>query len=83
MSWNYRIVRYANGTGLGLHEVHYDQHGKPSSMTKEPASFQCDEESEGPKGIQLSLAIALQDAIRRDIFNEPKEWAKEKGSTMR
>jgi hypothetical protein len=23
MSWNYRIVRYRNGEGFGLHEVFY------------------------------------------------------------
>ena len=39
MSWNYRIVKYANGDGYGLHEVFYDAAGNPKSMTAEPAGF--------------------------------------------
>lgn len=26
MSWNYRIVEYADGSGFGLHEVYYGWH---------------------------------------------------------
>jgi len=77
MSWNYRIVRYADGTGYGLHEVHYDKKGKPESMTEEPASFVTDEDEGNPiSGILKQLAIAQTDISGQPIFDEPKEWTK-------
>ncbi len=33
MTWNYRIVKYADGSGFGLHEVGYNLMGEPVSMT--------------------------------------------------
>lgn len=41
MSWNYRVIRHEDDTGISytVHECHYDQKGEtiPSSWTKEPA----------------------------------------------
>lgn len=72
MSWNYRIVKYRDGNGFGLHEVQYDKEGLPFSMTEEPASFVAALE-EGPQGIHQSMMMARTDAIRRPIFEEPEE----------
>lgn len=71
MTWNYQIVKYSNGTGYGLHEVHYDADGKPIRMTKEPAGFVGDT----PEEIMMALLIARMDARRSDVFDEPAEWA--------
>ena len=71
MSWNYRIVEYANGTGFGLHEVHYNKQGKAIRMTAEPVRF-ADDSAEELRG---SLAKAKMDASRRPVFQEPPEWA--------
>jgi hypothetical protein len=68
MSWNYRIIHYANGA-YGLHEVHYDDEGNISTRTLEPVSFSCDQE-EGPKGIRSSLRLALADASRLPVVEE-------------
>jgi hypothetical protein len=68
MSWNYRIIHYANGA-YGLHEVHYDDEGNISSRTLEPISFYSDQE-EGPKGIRSSLRLALADASRLPVVEE-------------
>lgn len=73
MSWNYRIVRYRNNEGFGLHEVYYDKEGLPWSMTEEPAAFACDAD-EGPGGIQQSLMMARTDARIRPVFDEPEVW---------
>ena len=73
MTWNYRIVKYRDGSGFGLHEVYYDGQGEPENMTAEPADFVVDAE-EGPDGIVRSLRMALVDAKRRGILDEPKEW---------
>lgn len=69
MTWNYRIIRYANGD-LGLHEVHYGDDGKPESMTKEPASFVA-HASEGRDGITGALKMALEDAVERSTLDDP------------
>lgn len=73
MSWNYRIVKYRDGSGYGLHEVYYDADGKPWGMTRRPCSFGCDLE-EGPQGIVTSLLTARVDARKRAILDEPKKW---------
>ncbi len=71
MSWNYRIVQYANGSGFGLHEVHYDADGHPHSMTSDPTGFVGDT----PGDIQGALMVARLDANRRPVFKEPENWS--------
>ena len=71
MSWNYRIVKYANGSGFGLHEVHYNPNGKETSMTKEPAAFVGDTAEEVRSGVMMAKA----DASKRPVFDEPAEWS--------
>ena len=70
MSWNYRIVRYADGSGYGLHEVHYGSDGTACSMTADAARFDGDTSEE----IRDSLLTAKMDATRRLIFDEPDDW---------
>lgn len=70
MTWNYRIVRHEEAgkeTYLALHEVYYTKAGKPDAWTSDPISFVCDED-EGPEGIRNSLAMALADAVRREVL---------------
>ena len=73
MSWNYRIVKYLDGSGFGLHEVFYDDSDRPWSMTEEAADFRCDAD-EGPQGVRESLLLARVDAIHRPVLKEPKKW---------
>jgi len=70
MSWNYRIVRYADGDGFGLHEVRYDANGKAISMTSAPAGFVGDTEED----IREALLRARMDSVKRPVFDEPIEW---------
>jgi len=70
MSWNYRIVRYKDGSGFGVHEVYYDGCGKPSSMTEQPVPF-C---GDTLKDVRESLKLAHADARRRPVFDEPEGW---------
>lgn len=58
-TWNYRIIDH--GDHLALHEVHYDDDGKPVGYTAEATSFVADPE-EGRAGIISSLRMALGDA---------------------
>lgn len=75
MSWNYRIVRYRNGTGFGLHEVYYNEEGKAWGMTKRPISFSIGK-GEGAKSICESLRRAIACVETKPVFTEPKKWAK-------
>ena len=72
-TWNYRVVRYRDGSGYGLHEVHYDDAGLPWGMTTNPAGFACDID-EGPNGIIESLLMARTDARKRPVLDEPENW---------
>ena len=73
MIWNYRLVRYRDEKGFGLHEVYYDDDGLPCGMTDAPIDFTCGIE-EGPEQIAKGLRMALDDAINRPIFDEPENW---------
>ena len=42
MTWNYRIIRYKGSGHYGLHEVYYDDAGKPVSMTERAVGFTAD-----------------------------------------
>lgn len=71
MSWNYRIVRYKNGGGYGLHEVYYDYEygGKIFGVTEAAVAFVCNAE-EGPEGVKASLLMALADAGKYPVLEE-------------
>lgn len=70
MSWNYRVVRYRNSSGVGLHEVYYDDKGQPWSMTAEPVRFAADSVEE----LTGDLMTAHTDARRRPVLDEPEVW---------
>ena len=75
--WNYRIVKYHDGSGYGLHEVHYDDDGKPRSMTLEPATFSGETSLEVVKGIVKANA----DAATRLVLEEPEAWSTNRNGT--
>lgn len=70
MTWNYRIVEYKNGTGFGLHEVHYNKDGEPISMTDNPAAFV----GASREVVYDSLVRAKMDAMRRPVLQDRPEW---------
>lgn len=72
--WNYRLVKYYHkAAGYAIHEVYYDDDGKPTGMTVNPCSFVGDT----PEETVDALTMALKDAQERDIFEEPEEWAQQ------
>jgi hypothetical protein len=75
VTWNYRIVKYADDSGFGLHRVHYDKDGKEIRMAESPAGFTGDTAAE----LRDALMLARMDARRRPIFDEPPEWAADGG----
>lgn len=73
MTWNYRIIRRRDSRHLALHEVYYDADGQPWGMTESPATFVCDED-EPPSEIADALGLAMEDAIRNSVLDEPETW---------
>ena len=68
MTWSYRIVKYADGSGFGIHEVYYCDDGEEiSTMTKDPIWFVGDT----PEDVRGSLEMAIKDAIYREVLDEP------------
>jgi hypothetical protein len=78
MHWNYRVLRHEDGT-LALHEVFYDEDGKPSMYTTEPISFAVDAD-EGLSALTESLERALRDAKERPVLDASEIGTKPKES---
>lgn len=74
MSWDYRIVKYKDGSGYGLHEVYYDDAGVAWSMTDQPVGFTCHDYEDPKQSIADQLVMAKTNARLRPIFDEPDEW---------
>lgn len=81
MTWNYRIIRHTKPAKLigdemvdcsylAIHEVYYDEDGKPKARSKEPVTFQCDVD-EGKDGIIASLGRALKTIREEPVLDDP------------
>lgn len=73
MTWNYRIIKYRDNSGFGLHEVFYDDEGEPWTMTECAVGFGSTLE-DGEGDIINALQMALEDAKERPVLDEPEEW---------
>jgi hypothetical protein len=71
-----RWSSWRDGTGYGLHEVYYDNEGRPIGMTPgaDQVRLRCRRRSEG------SSAVADHgdaDASKRPVLDEPGHWVSE------
>ena len=66
MSWGFRIVRYADGSGYGLHEVFYDSMQHPTAWTGKPIYFAGDTAEE----VRQELRQAWKDAHDRAVLDQ-------------
>jgi hypothetical protein len=72
MTWSYRVCRYLDPKrGFGLGEVFYRPDGSAYNMTADPVCFVGDTVDE----VCDALELALRDATRRPVFDEPETWA--------
>jgi hypothetical protein len=67
MTWNYRVMRFPDGH-LAVHEVYYDDRGRPVGYTEHPVSFAVDA-AEGFQALIESMKQALGDALERPILD--------------
>jgi hypothetical protein len=68
MTWNYRAVRYANGC-IGLHEVFYDDAGKPMQRTEAAVGFAVDAD-ETVEDLIRDLEMAIADLRRLPVLDD-------------
>lgn len=75
MTWNFRLVKHAQSKSVwyGVHEVFYNEAGKPWAMTQEPV----DVAGESAKDILGDLNRIKQDLKRSSVLDVNKiKWAK-------
>ncbi len=77
MSWDYRLLsrKYGNSTFLEIHEVYYDEDGKPYSYTAKEAGV-CSEDLEGVHRVLNRMIEATTKPIL-SFQNFPEEYVKE------
>ena len=63
--WNYRIIRHADH--FTLHEVYYDDAGKPNGYTAEGIDISVDLD-EGSSAIEADLKLMLSDVQRHPVI---------------
>jgi len=77
MSWNYRIIAHENSTEtiLAIHEVYYDENGKPKMYSDEYAEVSCDEED----GMEVmhSIIERMKFAFTKPILCGGEDFPKE------
>ncbi len=70
MTWNYRIIEFQTGdeTHRAIHEVYYDDDGKPTGYADNPASvwWHVDEEEGAPNRI----LERMQEALAKPVLTE-------------
>jgi hypothetical protein len=66
MTWNYRIIEFSDYRAL--HEVHYDEKGRPWAYTSEPREFVQSLDEDDAGAIVADLEIALSDAQRLPVL---------------
>ncbi len=71
--WRYQLVRYRDGSGIGVHEVYCDVAGRPFGMTAEPVRFHIDTDETAASLLQ-SVLDAAADILRYPILDEPEVW---------
>ncbi len=78
MSWNYRLIKMMVGKPptlrLGLHEVYYDDEGRPHSWTTHPEvdAFELDCDDEVPTDESMrKVVIHTLEMMLRDIRDTP------------
>ncbi len=67
MNWNYRIIKYEDQEGYGLHEIYYED-DRAVSRTENPI-IACGND-EGPDGIIKSLKMALNDVENKPYLKD-------------
>lgn len=72
--WSYRLIRFKDegsptGYWVALHEVYYDDEGKPVGWTKSPADFGGTDREAAVKALAMALdAIAVRPIL--EIVND-------------
>jgi hypothetical protein len=70
VTWNYRVIEFQSGDEIhrAIHEVYYDEAGKPNGYTENPASvfWNADEDGDAPNRI----LERMQEALKKPVLTE-------------
>lgn len=81
-TWNYRVIEFVTPSSEGapeerwraIHEVHYDENGRPSSYTESPArvAWDVDDGDSAPLFIleRMKRALAKPVLLERDFHSQ-------------
>ena len=72
--WNYRVMRH-EGDWLAVHEVHYDDEGRPWAYTAQPTTFGVPD-GDDLTGLVRNLLRAARNARTLPVL-EPKDFERE------
>lgn len=66
MAWNHRLIKRTHDTGVfyAIHEVYYDESGKPESITENPVSI-----SEHSKSDVMTTLRRMERALTMPTLN--------------
>ena len=78
MSWNYRVIEFAEAKSIPfrqIHEVYYDAEGSPKSYGEDPAIIAWDigEENMGHDILQLMVSALSKPVLVEDDFYKSKK----------
>ena len=77
MTWNYRVIRHVEKSGewLAIHEVYYDESGKPDGVTQDPSLPIGDNWEEFQADLNSYNMAMLQPVLEYEMFLEQERQA--------
>lgn len=72
MSWNYRVIEFIDphdGPWRAIHEVHYDDQGRPAAYTESPAKVISTDDAGNNAGLDWVLD-RMREALTRPVLVE-------------
>ena len=83
MTWNYRVIEFQSGDEIhrAIHEVYYDEAGKPNGYTENPASvfWNADEDPGAASKILEKMQVALtKPVLTEKDFTVPADFMAER-----
>ena len=71
-SWNHRVIEFMDSDGTRfrcIHEVHYDDAGKPAAFTEDGATVMCSDSVGAFPGLRLTIE-RMRAALEKPVLKE-------------
>lgn len=72
MTWNYRVIKHVDTseTLYSIHEVYYDENGKPKMVSNEPVSVIGETPQELLKDLERQKEALMLPVLEYDLFTK-------------